>query len=152
MSRSVAPFRGPLAVLASVVLSAAAQLLMKGGMLALERVPVVPGHDSAYAATALAPVVIWVAAGLACYGTSMLCWLMALSKYDLSVAYPLLSLSYALVYIVSVHWPYFAENPSASRTLGTIVIMIGVSLVAGTTALGNAPIRSRSRDQSVAGA
>ncbi len=65
-------------------------------------------------------------------GTGTLFWLAALAKYELSMAYPLLSLSYVLVYIGAASWPRLHETVSALKTIGIILILAGVFLVTRT--------------------
>jgi undecaprenyl phosphate-alpha-L-ara4N flippase subunit ArnF len=114
----------------SIVLSAAAQLLMKSGMLELGGIDMTRVLENVPAATAdLVPVVVWVAAGLVLYVISMLCWLAALTKYELSLAYPLLSLSYVMVYVGAVAWPRLHETVSLVKTIGILLILGGVFLV-----------------------
>jgi len=110
---------------ASIVLSALGQLGMKAGMHALAEVP-----DTAATAGWLDPgVLLWTGAGLFCYGLSMLAWLVALTRYALSLMYPLLGLSYVLVYLGATHWPVLMEPASVNRSLGTALIAIGVAIV-----------------------
>jgi undecaprenyl phosphate-alpha-L-ara4N flippase subunit ArnF len=71
----------------------------------------------------------WAVAGLAAYGVSLLCWLVVLRRYRLSHAYPLLALSYVLVYLGATQWGRLHEAPSAARTAGTLLIVCGVALV-----------------------
>ena len=59
-------------------------------------------------------------------------WLAVLARYPLSFAYPMLSLSYVLVYVGATHWPLLGEAPSPLRTLGTLLILTGVGLVTRT--------------------
>lgn len=106
----------------SIVLSAAGQLGMKAGMLALH------GGSAAGISAALE----WTLGGLAAYGCSMLLWLGVLARYPLSYAYPLLGLSYALVYIGATHWHVLMEPATPLRTAGTVLIIAGVALVSAT--------------------
>jgi undecaprenyl phosphate-alpha-L-ara4N flippase subunit ArnF len=125
-------YKGVLFAACTVVLSACAQLLMKYGMLALANSdswrsqPLV--LDSLYQPDLLA-MLFWVAAGLLCYAMSMLFWMAALAKYELSLAYPMLSLSYVLVYIGAALLPGFNESVTCLRTAGIVLIVIGVILV-----------------------
>ena len=112
-------------VVASVVLSACAQLLMKAGMLDLHGL----GADFANPGPELLPAVAWVLGGLGCYALSMMFWLAALTRYELSMAYPLLSLSYVLVYLGAVWWPRLGETVSFAKTAGIVLIVLGVVLV-----------------------
>jgi multidrug transporter EmrE-like cation transporter len=69
----------------------------------------------------------YVFMGFAFYFLSSLFWMVVLSKVELSVAYPMLSLGYAFVLIAS--WFLFNEPVSAVRWLGVLVIMAGVTLI-----------------------
>ncbi len=117
-------------VLASVILSACAQLFMKASMIELQAVDV--WHlAAAYPAElpAWLPVIAWGVAGLGCYALSLIFWVVALAEYELSLAYPMLGLSYVLVYAAAVFWPRFGESVSLSRTMGVLLIMVGIALI-----------------------
>jgi undecaprenyl phosphate-alpha-L-ara4N flippase subunit ArnF len=134
MSARSARAAGTAFLLCAMVLSAAGQLGMKAGMQELNRLAAT--HEfalTAAALTAFRPVLLWTAGGLAAYGLSLLAWLVVLVRYPLSYAYPLLGLSYVLVYAVATHWPLLMEPVTVSRTVGTLLILAGVALVA----LGN---------------
>lgn len=112
----------------SIVLSACAQLFMKISMLSL--------HDVISTGDPLWPLVIenkvmlaWLLAGLCCYAISMLSWMFALIKYELSFAYPFLGLTYILVYLGAVYWPQIGETLSWQRSAGILLILIGVAFV-----------------------
>jgi len=122
---------GLAALTASIVLSAAGQLGMKIGMRELHRI----GARAAAADWAAAlPAVSWTALGLASYAASLLAWLLVLARYPLSYAYPLLGLSYALVYLVATRWPVFGESSTPLRMFGTLLVVAGVVLVSSTRA------------------
>jgi undecaprenyl phosphate-alpha-L-ara4N flippase subunit ArnF len=114
---------------ASILLSACGQLAMKAGMQALRAAGGWPGSAAAFAAPELRAALAWTVAGLAAYGASLLCWLVVLSRFRLSHAYPLLALSYVLVYVGATQWSLLHEGPSAARTAGTLLIVCGVALV-----------------------
>jgi undecaprenyl phosphate-alpha-L-ara4N flippase subunit ArnF len=112
----------------SIVLSACAQLLMKASMMLL--------HGVAYTDVSVFQLIaenktafIWLVIGLGCYAVSMLSWMFALIKYELSFAYPLLGLTYVLVYLGAVYWPQIGEQLSWQRTVGIMLILFGVVLV-----------------------
>lgn len=69
----------------------------------------------------------WVLIGLSIYIVGSLLWFIVLSKVDLSFAYPLISLSYILVFIVSVL--FLGESFSLLRLLGVGFIMLGVFFI-----------------------
>jgi undecaprenyl phosphate-alpha-L-ara4N flippase subunit ArnF len=122
-----------LLICCSIVLSACAQLLMKAGMLELDGIDLSQLRgDTPAMMMHLYPVVAWVLGGLVLYATSMLAWLAVLATCELSYAYPLLSLSYVLVYIAAVLWPRLHETVSVSKTIGILLVLAGVFLVTRT--------------------
>ena len=54
-------------------------------------------------------------------------WLTALSRVDLSYAYPFASLSY--VVMLTASWLLFHEDISAVRLLGTLIVGLGVFII-----------------------
>ncbi|MFW6749710.1 4-amino-4-deoxy-L-arabinose-phosphoundecaprenol flippase subunit ArnF [Pseudomonas sp. 22082] len=113
--------RGIVFALASVLLVSMAQLSMRWSMTRLPRPDQwlsVPSVDS----TALAVVL----AAIFAYALSMLCWLAALRDLPLGRAYSLLSISYALVYLLAASLPLFNESFSFSKSLGVALVMLGV--------------------------
>lgn len=114
----------------SVILSACAQLFMKTSMIQLQL------HDDVDLNLSLFfiiiennTVLIWLVGGLACYALSMLSWMFALTKYELSFAYPFLGITYVLVYIGAVYWDQIGEQLTWLRTAGIVLILLGVVLV-----------------------
>lgn len=116
-------------VLISVLISVVGQILLKKGMLQV-------GKFEFSAVANILPQFIkafsnpWVLAGFLFYFLSSLFWIIALSKVDLSVAYPLLSCGYILVLLAS--WLFFNEPVTAIRWLGVLIIMAGVTLISRT--------------------
>jgi len=110
----------------SILLVSAAQLSMKWAMLNLP-----PASDLQaffYALLAVTPGAIALLAGLSAYGFSMLCWVVALHYISLSRAYPLLSLSYILVWFAALFLPGLNE-PFYWGTLGGVVLIVSGLLV-----------------------
>jgi multidrug transporter EmrE-like cation transporter len=99
----------------AVVLGTGAQLLLKAGTNAM---PV--GF-----ALALDPRIL---GGVACYAVSLVVWILALSKTPVSVAYPMVSIGFALNALLA--WWLLGEALNAQRIAGIVVIMVGVALVA----------------------
>ena len=60
-------------------------------------------------------------------------WILALSRVEVSVAYPMLSVGYVVNALAA--WWLFGENLSGARLAGIGVIMLGVWLVARNVAL-----------------
>jgi multidrug transporter EmrE-like cation transporter len=113
-------------VLTGVLLNAAAQLLLKAGT---NRI-----GEFAFTLANLVPVGMKVAAspfvlgGLACYGVSVVVWIMALSRVPVSVAYPMLSIGY--IVNAAAAWMLFGESLTAQKLAGIGFIVVGVWLVA----------------------
>jgi drug/metabolite transporter (DMT)-like permease len=76
----------------------------------------------------LREALLFTAGGLVAYALSLLAWLAVLVRYRLSYAYPLLALSYVLVYAGATQWPELAEAATPQRTVGTLLILAGVGL------------------------
>jgi multidrug transporter EmrE-like cation transporter len=68
-----------------------------------------------------------VLAGLGCYVLSVGLWLVALSRVDVSLAYPMLSLGYVVNAIAA--WYLFGEAVGALRFAGIALILLGVLVV-----------------------
>jgi multidrug transporter EmrE-like cation transporter len=68
----------------------------------------------------------WVLTALAAAFLAFLAWAIALTKLDLSHAYPLTSL--AFVSVVFCGWAIFGETLSAIRLLGLGLVILGVIL------------------------
>jgi multidrug transporter EmrE-like cation transporter len=113
-------------LLAGVLLNAGAQLLLKAGVKPLGAIGGAPGTLLPELATAFTrgPVL----AGLACYVISVAVWLIALSRVDVSIAYPMLSLGYVVNAIAA--WWLFGEAVGAARFAGIALILLGVLIVA----------------------
>ena len=113
-------------VLLAIVLGTAAQLLLKAGTTAV-------GHFSFSLDNAL-PVGMKLAiqpqilAGAGCYALSLVFWIMALSRIEVSVAYPMVSIGFALNALAA--WWLLGEAVTPTRMLGIGVIIVGVYLVA----------------------
>ena len=68
-----------------------------------------------------------IVGGLACYVISVMVWIMALSRVEVSIAYPLLSVGYVVNAIAAYY--LFGEAVTPMRLAGIAVIIIGVVLV-----------------------
>lgn len=113
-------------VLAGVLLNAAAQLLLKAGTNAV-------GHFE-FSAGNIVPVGLRLAlephilGGVSCYVVSLVVWIMALSRVEVSIAYPMLSIGYVVNALAA--WYLFGESLTALKLTGIGFIVVGVFLVA----------------------
>ena len=113
-------------VMCGVLLNAVAQLLLKAGTNA------VGAFD--FSAANVLPVgwklatQPFIVAGLACYVISVVVWIMALSRVEVSIAYPMLSVGYVLN--AAAAWYLFGESVTPTRMIGIGIIILGVFIVA----------------------
>lgn len=126
--------RGLALAIVSVVLVSVAQLALKFGManIALDSLRAVHSARELQAAVAALPpatTLLPLALGIFCYGASFFFWLAALGRLPLNLAYPLLSLSYPLVYLGAALLPFFDEALNAQRLAGIALVMLGLALL-----------------------
>ena len=69
----------------------------------------------------------FVILGFLCYLISAASWLVILSRVELSLAYPLISIGYILVVILSKY--LFDEPVTSLRIAGTLLVCVGVFLL-----------------------
>ena len=112
-------------VFAGVMLNAAAQLLLKTGVKDMGVIQLTPGNIfQAGLKLAFEPHIL---GGLTCYVISVVVWILALSRVQVSIAYPMLSLGYVVTAVIA--WAFMGEAVSAMRLTGIAVIIVGVFLV-----------------------
>ncbi|MBH8612518.1 4-amino-4-deoxy-L-arabinose-phosphoundecaprenol flippase subunit ArnF [Pseudomonas mohnii] len=114
------PRRGITFALGSVLLVSSAQLGMRWSMSHL------PSPEQWLSAPIDLAAVAVVLAAILAYALSMLSWLLALRDLPLGRAYSLLSISYALVYLLAASLPLFHEDFSLSKSLGVALVILGV--------------------------
>jgi multidrug transporter EmrE-like cation transporter len=112
-------------ILLGVLLNAAAQLALKAGM---NRV-----GQFDFALASVVPIG-WqigtnpfVFLGLVCYVVSVGVWLLVLSRVEVSLAYPMLSIGYVVNALIA--WRFLGEDLSATKIAGIAVICFGVWLL-----------------------
>ena len=117
------PIRSILVLLLAVSLGACGQVLLKTGVNQLNGaaspLTIVRGIFTPY-----------VLAGFFCYGLSSVFYLMALSRLDLSYAYPFVALSFVIVTLLS--WYFLNETLPLLRVVGLTLILAGVLTVASS--------------------
>ena len=113
-------------IVIGVSLNACAQLLLKAGVNAVGHFDMTPAN--------ILPVGLKIATqwpiigGLACYVLSVVVWIVGLSRVDVSIAYPMLSLGYVVNAFAA--WYLFGEVLSMQRLIGIGIILIGVAVLA----------------------
>ncbi len=119
--------RGITFAMGSVLLVSAAQLGMRWSMTRL------PSPENLLVASIDPVAMVVVLSAIVAYALSMLCWLAALRDLPLGRAYSLLSISYALVYLLAASLPLFNETFSLSKTAGVALVMLGVIVINSRT-------------------
>jgi multidrug transporter EmrE-like cation transporter len=113
-------------ILAGVLLNALGQLLLKAGTNAV-------GHFEFSAGNVL-PIGMklafqpFIVTGVVCYFVSLVVWLLALSRVEVSIAYPMLSIGYVINAVAA--WYLFGEAVTPMRLAGIGIIVVGVYVVA----------------------
>jgi multidrug transporter EmrE-like cation transporter len=113
-------------ILLGVALNAAAQLLLKTATKPMAQFTVFNADTLSGSIVILSKSLpFW--GGMICYGASLCVWLAALAKAPVSTAYPMLSLGYVVVAVVSVGW--LGESLTPVKMAGIALICLGVVLV-----------------------
>ena len=113
-------------ILTGVLLNAAAQLLLKAGTNVVGQFEF--SMENALPVGMRLATEPHILGGMLCYVVSLVVWIMGLSRVEVSVAYPMLSIGYVINAVAA--WYLFGESVSALRLAGIGFIMAGVFLVA----------------------
>jgi multidrug transporter EmrE-like cation transporter len=114
-------------ILVSVTLAAVAQVTLKAGM---NHVTDASGGQLALNGDSLKQIAsqVWVWAGLAIFAVSAVLWLFALSRANLSFAYPFAALGYVIIVIASIL--FLDEHVQPLTWVGVALIIGGILLIA----------------------
>ena len=113
-------------IMTGVLLNAVAQLLLKAGTNAVGQFQ--------FQADQIVPIGMKLAlephilGGIVCYVVSLVVWILGLSRVEVSVAYPMLSIGYVLNAVAA--WYLFGEALNVMRLTGIGIIIVGVYVVA----------------------
>lgn len=114
-------------ILGSVLMATTAQLLLKIGMSEAGVRAAVEGRQWGSLALQLVGNA-WVVVGLSLYVLGALLWLLVLAKVELSFAYPFVGLGFVVTMLLG--WGFMGDTLGVQRVLGTLLITLGVVLVA----------------------
>lgn len=113
-------------IFTGVLLNACAQLLLKAGTNAVGAITL---DRATILTTAFRVLTQWpVVGGLTLYVISVGVWIIGLSRVDVSIAYPMLSLGYVVNALAA--WWLFGEMIGPLRVAGILLILAGVFLIA----------------------
>lgn len=119
-----------LIVLVSVFVTALGQVALKIGtsVAGAGSAATAAGRASVLAliGSSLSQPAVWL--GLLLYGTGALLWLYVLARWDLSKAYPFVSLGFVLTFVIGVM--FLGERFSYERLVGCLLICGGILFVA----------------------
>lgn len=111
-----------LLILGGVFLNTSAQLFLKQGLqsvgsmdLAMPRVLPLVAEIASNA---------FILGGLSCYVLSFCAWLVVLSRVEVSIAYPMLSLGYIVT--AAAGWYFWGESLTVTKMAGIFLICAGV--------------------------
>lgn len=113
-------------IIAGVLLNAVAQLLLKAGARNVGEIHLT--LDNLFSVGWKVATQLPIIGGLTCYVLSVVVWIIALSRVDVSVAYPMLSLGYVVA--AAGAWYMFGEVMSMQRMLAIGIILVGVAVLA----------------------
>ncbi len=112
-------------ILTGIFLNAIAQLLLKKGTNAIGAIHLTA--ENWFSTGMQLATQLPILGGLACYVISVVVWIIGLSRVDVTIAYPLLSIGYIVNAIGA--WYFLGEVMSLQRMLAIGVIIIGVALL-----------------------
>lgn len=112
-------------ILTGIFLNAIAQLLLKKGTNAIGAIHLTA--ENWFSIGVQLATQLPIIGGLTCYVVSVVVWIIGLSRVDVTIAYPLLSIGYIVNAIGA--WYFLGEMMSLQRMLAIGVIIIGVALL-----------------------
>lgn len=112
-------------ILTGVSLNALAQLLLKAGTNAVGVIHLTT--ENWFSTGVKLATQLPIIGGLTCYVISVVVWIVALSRVDVTIAYPMISLGYIINALGA--WYFLGEAVSAQRLLAIGVIIVGVVLL-----------------------
>lgn len=113
-------------ILLSILMSSTAHIFLKKGMMthALNTTK----SDGLFDLVWTVGTNPWVMGGMFLHVSALVVWLWALSKVDISFAYPFLALGYVLVSAMA--WFWLGEELNSMKLLGMGIIIVGILVLA----------------------
>ncbi len=113
-------------IFTGVCLNAIAQLLLKAGTNSVGAIHL--SFDNWFDTGLKLATQLPILGGLTCYVLSVVVWIIGLSRVDVTIAYPMLSLGYILNALGA--WYFLGEIISVQRMVAIGIILVGVALIA----------------------
>ncbi|MCH7472333.1 EamA family transporter [bacterium] len=118
------PLHALVLLLVSIGLGAGGQLMFKGAASAMPPFAEL-GLWRLLAAMFTTPLIL---SGFTCFFISAVLWIIALRSVPLSIAYPMVAMSYIIIFTGSYF--FFSEPITWKHLLGALLIVSGVALIA----------------------
>lgn len=113
-------------IMVGVLLNAVAQLALKASVKEIGAIQLDTAHILPTTQRLMFEPYLWL--GLMCYVISVVIWIVALSRVDVSIAYPMLSIGYIVNAFAA--WMLFGEDLSPTKLIGIGIIVLGVYVLA----------------------
>lgn len=112
-------------IITGIFLNAIAQLLLKTGTNAIGAIHL---NADNWFSIGIKLATQWpIIGGLSCYVISVVVWIIGLSRVDVTIAYPMLSIGYIVAALGA--WYFLDEVMTLQRILAILIIIIGVALL-----------------------
>lgn len=110
----------------TILFTVYSQLIMRWQVTAAGPLPAdMPGKVSFILSLLINP---WVLSGIAATFLAGVSWMLVMTKFEISYAYPFVSLNYILVFLVG--FVLFNEPVSLLKLAGTALVVLGLVLIA----------------------
>ena len=112
-------------ILATVVCTVYSQLVMRWQVGAAGELPSDGPGKVRFIATLL--VNPWVLSGIVATFFAGVSWMLAMTRFEISYAYPFVSLNYVIILAASIL--LFNESLSPPKIIGTILVIVGIVVI-----------------------
>jgi len=109
-------------ILGSIMMSSTAHVLLKKGAMSTSEMTV--SGQSLLMNVWVVATNPWVIGGMCLHVSALAVWMWALSRVDISFAYPFLAVGYVFVSLMA--WQWLGENITVTRLSGMAIIIIGI--------------------------
>ena len=113
-------------VLLTVVLTVVGQLLLKWQVSLVS--PPAQGGSALFGYVIGMFLRPWVIIGLAAAFLASACWIVAVSRFELSRIYPFMALNFVMVGLLAI--PLFGESLTSSKVVGLVLVVAGLIFTA----------------------
>ena len=113
-------------IILTVVCTVYSQLIMRWQVSAAGQLPIEMSSKISFIVNLL--INPWVLSGILATFLAGVSWMLAMTKFDLSYAYPFVSLNY--VFIMAAGFFLFNESMSPAKIAGSALVVIGILVMA----------------------